>query len=251
MVMLLRLNGIPARFSAGYRYVFPFDRQASYKVSASNAHAWPEAYIDGFGWVGFEPTSAYSTAEDRSWRRQPAGSPGESVNTVPVVTAPYPVPELAGADKSGEEKDDGADRGRFKETIKIAIVIISAVIAVALVLILGAFFIKTIRYKRADCNRRLIMDVDDIISLIRSASKVPVEDRGLVSDYEPYLPEGHGDELKEIFDIYYRIRYRCRRASLTTERVTVTEGQKARALRNTLYSEHRRRSLKHWRIWGR
>ncbi|MCU0487817.1 MAG: DUF3488 and transglutaminase-like domain-containing protein [Anaerolineales bacterium] len=54
-VVLLRLAGIPARWSIGYAQG---ERQAdgTYLVRQLDAHAWPEVFFPGFGWVEFEPT---------------------------------------------------------------------------------------------------------------------------------------------------------------------------------------------------
>lgn len=56
-VVMMRSIGIPARMTVGF---FPTDEQdgEQYLYRELNAHAWPEVYFDGYGWVGFEPTSA-------------------------------------------------------------------------------------------------------------------------------------------------------------------------------------------------
>lgn len=60
-VIMLRSLGIPARLAAGYaRGTFDFDRQL-YRVAADDAHAWPEVYFPGYGWIEFEPTVSQST----------------------------------------------------------------------------------------------------------------------------------------------------------------------------------------------
>jgi len=56
-VILLRSVGIPARMVVGFaegEYVSP----NMYTVREKDAHAWPEVYFSGIGWVGFEPTSS-------------------------------------------------------------------------------------------------------------------------------------------------------------------------------------------------
>lgn len=54
-VVLLRLAGIPARWSIGYAQG---ERQAdgTYLVRQLDAHSWPEAFFPGYGWIEFEPT---------------------------------------------------------------------------------------------------------------------------------------------------------------------------------------------------
>src|SRR6185437_4819598 len=57
MAVMARLLGIPARIGVGF---LPGTHQAngSYTVSLNDAHAWPEIYFTGVGWVRFEPTPA-------------------------------------------------------------------------------------------------------------------------------------------------------------------------------------------------
>lgn len=59
MAVLLRLEGVPARVVSGFANgEFDYAR-GGYRVPASAAHAWVEVYFPGYGWVEFEPTSAY------------------------------------------------------------------------------------------------------------------------------------------------------------------------------------------------
>ncbi len=60
MVILTRLNGIPARYVEGY--ILPEQPVATglYTVTNQQAHAWVEVYFEGFGWLTFEPTSLYA-----------------------------------------------------------------------------------------------------------------------------------------------------------------------------------------------
>ena len=54
MVMLLRQEGIPARFVEGF---LPGERVGMQEtVRTHNAHAWVEVYFPRFGWVTFDPT---------------------------------------------------------------------------------------------------------------------------------------------------------------------------------------------------
>jgi transglutaminase-like putative cysteine protease len=53
-VLLARSMGIPARYVQGY-YIRR-GKNGPTIVTGNMAHAWPEAYIRGFGWLSFEPT---------------------------------------------------------------------------------------------------------------------------------------------------------------------------------------------------
>jgi transglutaminase-like putative cysteine protease len=53
-VLMLRSLGIPARLAVGFAQG---EREGSeYIVRRNDAHAWPEVYFPGVGWVEFEPT---------------------------------------------------------------------------------------------------------------------------------------------------------------------------------------------------
>lgn len=54
-VLLLRSAGIPARLVVGYAEGEVKD-YGLYSVRGKDAHAWPEVYFPGQGWVEFEPT---------------------------------------------------------------------------------------------------------------------------------------------------------------------------------------------------
>ncbi|MBR2675474.1 MAG: DUF4129 domain-containing protein [Solobacterium sp.] len=57
-VLLARTEGIPARYVQGYS--FPVSSGMT-TVMSDQAHAWPEAYLKGIGWIVFEPTPGSRT----------------------------------------------------------------------------------------------------------------------------------------------------------------------------------------------
>ncbi|MFZ0909992.1 MAG: DUF3488 and transglutaminase-like domain-containing protein [Candidatus Acidiferrales bacterium] len=56
MTVMLRAEGIPARFVTGFLPGEYNDVAGDYIVRASDAHAWVEAYFPGYGWITFDPT---------------------------------------------------------------------------------------------------------------------------------------------------------------------------------------------------
>ncbi len=67
MVVMLRTQGIPARWVKGFATGEPIGEQAvesgmrpmEYQVRSSDAHAWVEVYFPEAGWVSFDPTPGY------------------------------------------------------------------------------------------------------------------------------------------------------------------------------------------------
>src|SRR5205823_3471619 len=56
MAVLLRTQGIPARVATGFQSGYYNDVSGTWVIRASDAHAWVEAWIEGRGWVTFDPT---------------------------------------------------------------------------------------------------------------------------------------------------------------------------------------------------
>ncbi|MCU0261327.1 MAG: DUF3488 and transglutaminase-like domain-containing protein [Ilumatobacteraceae bacterium] len=52
---MARTVGLPSRVAVGYTYGLQ-QPDGRYSVLGKNAHAWPEVWFDGIGWVPFEPT---------------------------------------------------------------------------------------------------------------------------------------------------------------------------------------------------
>jgi transglutaminase-like putative cysteine protease len=55
-VLMLRILGIPARIAVGFARGVYQSEGAYFEVRGDDAHAWPEVYFSGYGWVEFEPT---------------------------------------------------------------------------------------------------------------------------------------------------------------------------------------------------
>ena len=53
--VMARTLGIPSRVAVGFTPGEP-NADGSYSVFGKNAHAWPQVWFDGIGWVDFEPT---------------------------------------------------------------------------------------------------------------------------------------------------------------------------------------------------
>jgi transglutaminase-like putative cysteine protease len=62
MVVMLRAQGVPARWVRGYAGGEFDNERGVYQVRENVAHSWPEVYFPGYGWERFEPTPAGYTS---------------------------------------------------------------------------------------------------------------------------------------------------------------------------------------------
>ncbi len=79
---MLRSLGIPARMAVGFAQGDIED--GTYTVRRLHAHAWPEVYFPGIGWVEFEPTASQPSLTRPLPPRDPNEDPAESRNVAPL-----------------------------------------------------------------------------------------------------------------------------------------------------------------------
>jgi hypothetical protein len=75
MAIMARTLGIPTRVAVGFLPGSAVQEgdHFTYVVSGKLAHAWPELYFQGYGWVRFEPTPAQQTGQPPVWSDPFAG----------------------------------------------------------------------------------------------------------------------------------------------------------------------------------
>jgi transglutaminase-like putative cysteine protease len=94
MTVLTRLLGIPARLAGGFTGGARVSSN-HYVVKSNDAHAWPEVYFSGFGWIRFEPTPSGGdgTARASDYQTQTpgtglgGGTPGPAIPSSSPATA--------------------------------------------------------------------------------------------------------------------------------------------------------------------
>lgn len=223
MIELLKLSGIPARYVQGYCYKFPSKQNDRFTINGDKAHVWVEAYIEGMGWVPFEPTAGRRTSIDSTWNYtipEEEVLSDTAIDELPGEGYVPSIPENAtlGIDEQIMEEPT-------KKTIDMAVVgktigtIIIGLLIYSIFMWGMVIFVRFLRYKRAPLSERLNKNVKDICRIfdkdfVPSDRKVNVlEDYvGLISEDENVA----GDRpeiisLKElsaqIFGVYYRQRF--------------------------------------------
>jgi transglutaminase-like putative cysteine protease len=67
--IMARCIGIPTRYIEGFVVDYKVvNNNYIYEVRSNNAHSWIDAYIEGIGWIPFEPTPSFYSGRYTKWR---------------------------------------------------------------------------------------------------------------------------------------------------------------------------------------
>lgn len=208
MVLMLRIAGVPARYCVGYRH----NEVKSHIVPGSESHAWPEAYIKGYGWLGFEPTGAYRNAEQYSWgfgknynreaydqgKSSAAEKNEEEYQKAETDPMNIPTSEL---DKMNSDRSKEGSRFK-KAAVKQFAGYILLMLAVLLFIIILVKLIRLIRFRLLSPEDKLKENVISIIDSFKEKKQDLDEYVKLIDDEEMR------ENLKSLFDGYRRVRFR-------------------------------------------
>ena len=195
-VILSRACGIPSRYVQGYRK----DISDSFHVEVSNtdAHAWPESYIDGVGWMIFEPTPGYGGGSGTSgWKT------GEESEAEGSVYIPDQGEDESGEDESlsiPEEKKD-----RVFHWYRIALPVIAGLIF-TLILLAADAFIKRKRYRKLDARGRTLICCRKDMQLLKRKG-FGREDSETLSEYRERLASHMDERALGFLNLYETILY--------------------------------------------
>ncbi len=163
-VLMARSVGIPARYVQGYR--IPETELSSVKVMSDMAHAWPEAYIEGAGWIPFEPTPGFKALP--AWG-EPLMDPGSYMSLKGDI---YGIDDINGHPLSENDRGTEAlaneeylrEQERLREERllkrKILATVISLILGVIFLIILIIVFIRLltreIRFRKMNRSELII-----------------------------------------------------------------------------------------------
>jgi len=141
--LLVRELGLPARYVQGFMVYDDGLGRKPVTIKNTMAHAWPEVYFDGVGWISFEPTPGF-----RAFRYQFWTPLAEIVATSgafrPQITDEDPEEDFAGHFES--------ERRNIISLIPYALIIIASIILAFAIFIIIDYLIKKYRLSRYDLN---------------------------------------------------------------------------------------------------
>jgi len=86
--VLAREVGLPSRVAVGFTEG-DVDSQGIYHVKDADAHAWPEVWFDGIGWVAFEPTPGRGSPDPNA-EAVTGAAPAQAASGTTPTTQPTP-----------------------------------------------------------------------------------------------------------------------------------------------------------------
>lgn len=171
--VMARSLGMPARVAVGFT---PGDLgdDGKYHVYGRNAHAWPEVWFDGVGWVAFEPTPGRGNADTTTYtgiaaqqQESPAGggtadTPTTSPAISPIEDTPTPPtdPDATNPIPADPTTPSRSEDGGSGLPLALAIIVGLAVLAVL-------WMVVTPRVVRAVVHRHDDTSTDKVASAWR------------------------------------------------------------------------------------
>ena len=136
MAALVRGLGIPARVAVGFT---PGTREpdGGWRVTTSDAHAWPEVFFSGAGWIRFEPTPRAEQVTVPGYTQPPADVPATEGPDPSAAPAPTASASAAPADPNAVDRGDdfadaaGAGAGGLSRRAVLGLVALAVVLVLA------------------------------------------------------------------------------------------------------------------------
>lgn len=202
MVLLLRAEGIPARYVEGYLCkLSERDENGQYIVSSTDAHAWAEAYMDGFGWVPLEPTPVVAaSAVETSWNRTPVTKEERERQT---FVPPVPVPDTETETQTENDPPEKDHNGYlFVLLIVVGFFALFLLFAVAL-----RFAVSRIAYQRLSDREKAVAGFLALRKKYLSVSRCEDKNQPMRTTLQEVAKMVNGVDAEVLLTFWYEVRY--------------------------------------------
>ncbi len=168
-VLLARNEGYPARYVQGF-LVSPGD-SGTMIVKSSMSHAWPEVFMDGIGWIPFEPTPGYASYRYTAWRtaqrEEKESSDGSGTGMMPEE---LPTEEGEAFDpdliRPAPEEEEEFDFHLLYRVIRSVLLSLGVLLALLVLFVIFERIILRIRYLRKDPKGRFILSSERLLLML-------------------------------------------------------------------------------------
>jgi len=247
MAVMCRAVGIPARVSQGYTPGEYVPASRSYLVRQLDAHAWPEVYFPGYGWVEFEPTPSeplIPRPQDEATPHLPGVISGAGGTRIEAE-------EKFGPDEATVEDENIADialaqqRPWYIGLLRIALIVL-AILAVALLAFLGWWYFSLRELSTAARIYEQMCRLGSMLGVPHLAHQTPAE---YGASLARTLPQGQGD-VQYIVAMYVKQRFSCDELSAVEEAQLKQRWHKLRSLMwRQMFRLRRRKRGAHAPAW--
>lgn len=168
-VLMARAEGIPARYVEGF--CVPVTTNKKMTVTANMAHAWPEVYIEGIGWLPFEPTPGYEEIRYTPWKMKEKKDYGSMIMEDEEEQVFIPTEEIVSETENSTEKDN-----------RFMMMLVSGFFAACFVCLLVLFIEQTLfkrRYLRMSTEEQFLVEVRRNLWLLSRLGVTRKEDETL------------------------------------------------------------------------
>lgn len=231
-----RYLGIPARYVEGYVITEEEAQNTepgqTIELTAQNAHAWVEIYLDGVGWVPYEITPPYISSETISYDNNNNSNKSDS----------------ASSDTSPDEEDNSNDLPDFSGGFPKVLMILLWLLAVAL-LVLIALMVMKYRNKRQKLLRLLSsFDSEDSREAIKNMFAYSMRllelsgvhvGNGSEESAEAGIIKLWGEEMGEAYRNAYPINLE---AMFSTHEMTDEQCEQVKALKDGVYDKFKEKA---------
>lgn len=211
MAMMARSIGIPTRYVEGFivDYEKADGAAATYVVRGKKAHAWVEAYFEGFGWVAFEPSAGYEPMLYYPYENENevmvTSEPSEENEVSQNVSVPSIAPML---------QEEGNQIPATKENyVKKGLLLIGRMMLLLIVLVLGVQCFSRWQYHRefekADASKRFKMRFYEILYFLEKEG-IKLKSQETLSDYARRIGQVRSVEVTYVGGMiaaYVKLKY--------------------------------------------
>ncbi len=227
-VLLARAEGFPARYVEGF--CIPTTKDMVATATADRVHAWPEVYIEGVGWIPFEPTPGYGEIRQEGWKVKEETEINEPLEEKPTVSNKWEQWRTEGEEGIPGETVTETPDGELQEKgthLKILLIATAVVCLTCIVIVWVESLVLEYRYRRMNTEGKFLTEIKRILGIWARLGYRRAENETL-SELQKRLQEAFaesdGDEVHSSSLQYYQeYLYRGNAVSEEILKETITE----------------------------
>lgn len=202
MAVLGRCIGIPTRYVEGLAVDYNNKVNSTYLVSSSRAHGWIDAYIEGYGWITFDPTPGYHEENQEQWYIE--------VTQANNSTAAVEINNQGFKDENNVENNLKINLKNGENSIMSGLIKLVTMIIIIYILYIVGLTIKNQRnYRRVDNNQKVTILYEKILYYLKKDGYGKLEEETLL-EYVTRIGEKYNTNnqtLRQVTNIFMEQRY--------------------------------------------